>query len=287
MQITALTNKKNLHPLSNRDPGSRSLGEATCPPLDTSQIGATDDVASAERVTLAQHLLEREKEGRLELLTSHPSGVEDGADPRSNIVDTAAGRPAKRSSYGTAPGGTVNLSVAMLRGLKALTREFSFTLTSIAGASHSANSNHYRGLAVDVNTINGRRVSINHPQFRYFMKRARELGATEVYGPGDSGHDGHVHLAWTQVKPGIVGDDQETLYQKFLARSLAEGSNSNHLAYLDRGIEGSFLQSQIGSYPSRLHTTQPSPTGPASPGGWRPGISPPRYWGSLRLPGKL
>lgn len=236
---------------------------SSCLPVDSLEPIAEDAIASAERVSLARQLLEREKSGRLELLTQHPSGVKDGADPRSNIVDTAAGRPARRSSYGNAPGGTVNLSVDMLRGINSLTREFSFAITSLAGASHSPNSNHYRGTALDVDTINGQRVSINHPQFRYFMKRAQELGAVEVYGPGDSGHTGHVHLSWSRSKSELLGVDGEALYQRFLDRSIQEGSNADHLAYLDRGIDGSFLKSQIGSYPSQLKTTRPTPQGPA------------------------
>jgi hypothetical protein len=28
------------------------------------------------------------------------------------------------------------------------------------------------------------------------MARCRALGATEVLGPGDQGHDDHIHAAW-------------------------------------------------------------------------------------------
>ncbi len=258
MEITSVT----LTPPKRTPPGF-CTPLSSCLPVDSLESIPEDAIASAERISLAKQLLEREKSGRLELLTQHPSGVKDGADPRSNVVDTAAGRPARRSSYGNAPGGSVNLSIDMLRGVNSLTREFSFAITSLAGASHSPNSNHYRGTALDVDTINGQRVSINHPQFRYFMKRAQELGAVEVYGPGDSGHNSHVHLSWSRSKSELLDFDGEELYQRFLDRSIEEGSNADHLAYLDRGIDSSFLKSQIGSYPSRLSTTRPTPLGPA------------------------
>ena len=73
-------------------------------------------------------------------------------------------------------------------------------LGEIAGGSHSKNSRHYAGVALDVNVINGKRVSRLHADYQRFMKMARDLGATEVLGPGDKGHDGHVHIAWPRKK---------------------------------------------------------------------------------------
>jgi hypothetical protein len=165
-------------------------------PVDSTEGLDLHRSSAAERIALAQSLLERTKSGRLELLSRNVSGVVDGADALSNIRDTAKGRPAKRSSYEGAPGGSVSLSLPMLRALNQLTAEFSYAVTSIAGGSHSRGSLHYLGVAFDVDTINGQRVSASHPRFKYFMQRARALGATEIYGPGDRGHSGHIHVAF-------------------------------------------------------------------------------------------
>ena len=133
---------------------------------------------------------------RISLLTFHVSGVRDAATARQNIVDTANGGRARRSSYGTAPGGSVWLDLRMLRGMIDLSQRWTFRVTEIAGGSHSAGSRHYAGVAIDVDMIGGRAVNSGNPYYRAFMARARALGATEVLGPGDSGHSTHVHVAW-------------------------------------------------------------------------------------------
>ncbi|MBB6097247.1 peptidoglycan hydrolase-like protein with peptidoglycan-binding domain [Deinobacterium chartae] len=146
------------------------------------------------RASLAQQIL---NDSGISLLTYHVSGngAGDGADAASNIRDTAAGRAAKRSSYGTAPGGSVYLDTNMLSGIVRLGQTYSFRITEIAGGSHSANSRHYAGVAFDVDLINGQRVGSGAPHAA-FMSACRSLGATEVLGPGDSGHSTHVHCAW-------------------------------------------------------------------------------------------
>jgi hypothetical protein len=77
-----------------------------------------------------------------------------------------------------------------------LANTYTFGVSEVAGGSHSPNSRHYVGVAFDVNVINGQGVNVNNADFRNFMQRCRELGATEVLGPGDAGHDTHVHCAW-------------------------------------------------------------------------------------------
>ncbi len=154
-------------------------------------------VASADAATsgslLAQRIL---AQPAISLASAHPSGADDQATARDNVSDTAAGRPAKRSTHGTAPGGTTPLDVRLLSGLLALADRFSFSVTELAGGSHNSNSRHYAGLAVDVNAINGRPIRIDHPDAAAFKAMCRDLGATEVLGPGDRGHATHVHAAW-------------------------------------------------------------------------------------------
>jgi len=166
-------------------------------PVDTFVSSGSTAPASEERRTqLGQTLWQRYMDGTVDLLPVQVSGRNDGADARSNIADTAMGRQAKRSSYGNAPGGRVSLTFSLLEGLKELSDDFSFRVTALAGGSHSRRSRHYLGVALDVDTIDGRRISKDHPRFEEFMAKARALGATEVLGPGSRGHDTHIHVAW-------------------------------------------------------------------------------------------
>lgn len=133
------------------------------------------------------------------LSTGHVSGRVDDANARQNIVDTAAGNPARRSSYENAPGGTVHLDRRLLSGVLRIAEEHTFAINELCGGSHSPNSRHYAGIAFDVGIIDGQRVKLGHPSVRAFMGLCRSLGATEVLGPGNAGHAHHVHVAWPRV----------------------------------------------------------------------------------------
>ncbi len=124
------------------------------------------------------------------------SSSSDGADARANIRDTTNGLAAKRSCYGNAPCGSVSLSTTMLSGMESIAGTYTLRVTAIAGGSHSANSYHYAGRAFDVDIVNGVSVSASSSNYRAFMSRCRDLGAIEVLGPGDAGHDTHLHCAW-------------------------------------------------------------------------------------------
>ena len=100
------------------------------------------------------------------------------ATARQNIIDTAAGQPARRSSYDNAPGGTVRLDPDMLRGLLALADTYTFHVSELCGGSHSPGSRHYRGVTADFDFINGRHISASHPDQAAFRSRCRALGAT-------------------------------------------------------------------------------------------------------------
>ncbi|XP_062577289.1 uncharacterized protein LOC134239143 [Saccostrea cucullata] len=92
---------------------------------------------------------------KISLLRTNPSGVNDGADPHSNIRDACKGKPAKRSSYsckeGKSPGGTVCLDSRILQYIYNLgtSTKYQFQVNAIAGACHSTTSKHYQGKAVD------------------------------------------------------------------------------------------------------------------------------------------
>lgn len=161
---------------------------------ETYAAGAAEATAAAPtRAQLAERILASPS---ITLATGHISGVTDLANARQNIEDTAAGLDARRSSYGTAPGGTVVLDRRLLAALLDLAATYTFSVVELCGGSHNANSRHYAGVAVDVGKINGRTVGAGHPDVRAFMQRCRALGATEVLGPGNAHHDHHVHAAW-------------------------------------------------------------------------------------------
>lgn len=138
---------------------------------------------------------------RIDLLTVHPDPPDpmynfDGATAYDNIHDTAVGLMAKNSCYENAPCGQAYLDIGMLAGMRALAGSYTYLVTSIAGGSHSVNSRHYVGVAFDVGTINGLGVNTGNPYVNGYMAACLNLGATEVLGPGDAGHDTHIHCAW-------------------------------------------------------------------------------------------
>ncbi|MCW5869801.1 MAG: peptidoglycan-binding protein [Candidatus Eremiobacteraeota bacterium] len=172
----------------NRTPGSVDLvtwrsafGPSTLAPFD--------------RVSLAKAILANTS---ISLAKVHPSGVRDQAFAKTQIEDTAAGKAAKRSSYGTAPGGTVLLNLRMLAAMLRLVVDhgFRYHVSEIAGGSHSRNSFHYEGGTIDVSVINGSSVISGNSPSVAFRNAGRELGAVEILGPGNAQHDDHVHLSW-------------------------------------------------------------------------------------------
>ena len=145
------------------------------------------------RALLASGILNN---ANITLATAHVSGVNDNATARQNIEDTANGRAASRSSYGTARGGSVKLDIKLLTGILKLAETYRFSISELAGGAHSRTSRHYNGVSLDVNVLNGRHVSATHPEVANFKRDCRSLGATEVLGPGDPGHATHIHCAW-------------------------------------------------------------------------------------------
>jgi peptidoglycan hydrolase-like protein with peptidoglycan-binding domain len=148
------------------------------------------------QLTLTAHMALRILEtGRITLATSHLSGVPDKATVRQNIFDTADGQAAARSAYGTAPGGTVRLEAPVLNLLLVIEEGRTSSITELAGGSHSSNSRHYVGVAIDVGDVGGSQVSATNPDVTPVMQLYQDLGCTELLGPGDPGHDQHIHAA--------------------------------------------------------------------------------------------
>ena len=80
-----------------------------------------------------------------------------------------------------------------------LSQHYSFAISELAGGSHNSSSRHYAGIAADFNMVNGRRINASHPDLAAFKARLRDLGATEVLGPGTPHHGTHVHAAWPRL----------------------------------------------------------------------------------------
>jgi hypothetical protein len=115
-------------------------------------------------------------------------------------ISLVFGYLAGRSHYadGThqaAPGGEVMLDVRMLRSVLELSRYYALSIAEFAGGCHATTA-HYRGVAFDVNRIDGIPVGISHPRYKQFMDDCQELGATKVIGPPSAGHATHVHAQW-------------------------------------------------------------------------------------------
>ena len=127
-----------------------------------------------ERSDLAYRILTNP---RILLETRHPSGVKDDAFAYDNIFDTYMGLAAARSAYQNAPGGSVVLDTDMLKAILLLSEKYTFTITEIAGASHSKLSKHYEGIAFDIGTINGRYAPYSG-YARAYTADARQYGAT-------------------------------------------------------------------------------------------------------------
>lgn len=165
------------------------------------EIGGASVRATSQQLA---RFIERHSNIRLE--SRHPfQQIDDDANADDVIEDVASGRKARLSSYddtktGTsgsrAPGGTTTLDEDMLTGMIDASRDYeSVTVQEISGAEHGENSRHYSGLGFDVNRIDGQEVEAGTTA-NSFRQACRDLGATEVLGPGDEDHDNHVHCAW-------------------------------------------------------------------------------------------
>ncbi len=170
------------------DIGTEEIWSELEPPTAHLAAEATETAASlAKRIQQSPNIV---------LARVHASGNRDNATAFDNIKDTADGGPAHRSSYENAPGGVVNLDPRMLRGMLDLAESFRFSVSEFCGGSHNTGSRHYAGCTADINTINGQHVAASNPFAAPFQQRCRELGATEVLGPGDAGHSTHIHAGW-------------------------------------------------------------------------------------------
>lgn len=136
----------------------------------------------------------------ISLAGMHVSRIADHATAHAEALSHMFGYLAGRSHYadGThraAPGGRIMLDVRMLRSVLELSRYYKLSIAEFAGGCHATTA-HYKGVAFDVNRIDGMQVGANHPRYREFMQDCHELGAIKVIGPPSPGHGTHVHAQW-------------------------------------------------------------------------------------------
>ena len=164
------------------------VGPATWKALIAGTGGGTTPPPSGDAAATAQAILDNTGIELYEL------GSDAASTSLANVRDTAAGRPAKTSPEGDAGVTSVALNPAMLDALLKLNTQYghSVRVTSIAGEDHSTGSAHYSGDAVDIDLIDGVRVSAG-ADHQAIQNACAEMGATLTLGPGDAGHADHVH----------------------------------------------------------------------------------------------
>jgi hypothetical protein len=140
---------------------------------------------------------------RISLIDFHVGGgVDPASTARQNIIDASEGRPARTSNFAgpCCASLEVPLDTAMLIGMLRLADAgYSYEVSALAGSRHDEDppvSRHYLGKAVDVRSIFGSPVSPANSYWRQFKAACQSFGATEPLGPGDPGHNGHVHCGW-------------------------------------------------------------------------------------------
>ncbi|HUR51194.1 MAG TPA: fibronectin type III domain-containing protein [Mycobacteriales bacterium] len=168
-------------------PAVSGVGAGVSPPFTVT--------AADTRISVAREIL---ADQGTTLATGHESGVVDRADARHELLDTAAGRAARRSSYQNAPGGSVMLDLRVLRLIRHIGQLASIGVSEVAGGSHAPASLHYRGTAVDISVVNGARV---RPGSGYMVvvRACQAAGASEIFYPAHDpygGHQNHVHCGF-------------------------------------------------------------------------------------------
>lgn len=172
--------------------GLVAIPAIAAPSAESAATEAAAPQASAQE--LAQQI---EADTGVSLLESHVGGQNHPeSTARQNIADTAGGGAASTSPWSDVGVTRVNLSTALLQGMVDIGSAHDYRVTTIVGGDHSSTSFHYKGTAFDVDLIDGEAVGAGNPKVDQLKAACQRLGAVEILGPGDAGHDTHVHCAW-------------------------------------------------------------------------------------------
>jgi hypothetical protein len=184
--------------------GAGALALAGACGAPASRVAFASSPLMVSMASTSAELAQQLRGSRIVFATVHASGIRDNANANQNIIDASNGLAAARSSYDAdgrrgyppAPGGTVELQPTMLQGLLNIANSPSISATSIqvselAGGQHSTrNSYHYRGLAFDINRINGAR--LNSTTAGPLVGSCRGSGASLAQFENNN----HVHCQW-------------------------------------------------------------------------------------------
>ena len=159
-------------------------------------VGGGVSCVSGTRAGLAQQILNNSR------ITLGTSSSTPGGSPRQNMLDTAAGRPAKSGCYDFSKcSSTVYLDTKMLQAMLQMAQSNTYYVTSLAGGRHSAGSDHYKGRGLDLGTWNGQ--TLGYPNSAHVSARNACIGAGSypgqtfnAYNDSSSVHDNHVHCAF-------------------------------------------------------------------------------------------
>ena len=145
----------------------------------------------ADMLSTQQLASEILQDPNIRLATRHPSGQVDNATAAREVRDIANARPAHRSRYVAhgkqGPGGLVELNPFLLQAMLDLSRQFTFTVSEIAGGTPARNTPFYDGRAFAVTVINGEHVGPGNPWVQPFEQAAaHEAGFVQWIGPNFS-----------------------------------------------------------------------------------------------------
>ncbi len=155
-------------------------------------VGGSVSCASGTRSQLAQQILNNSR------ITLGTSSSTPGGSPRQNILDTAAGKPAKSGCFDFSRcSSTVYLSTTMLGAMLQMAQGNSYYVTSLTGGRHSAGSDHYKGRGLDLGIWNGQ--TLSYPNSAHTSARNACVSAGSYPGQtfnaynDPNGHSDHVH----------------------------------------------------------------------------------------------
>ncbi len=142
--ITSYNNSQDdQNPNGGSSPGSSGT---------SSPGGSSTPSGSAQQ--LAQELLDAAHAGKITLAVVNAANQSDGSTAEQNLQETLQGQPANTSTTclggGTAATNkTTPLSAVLLQFILDVNSQTNLTIDELAGGCHVADSNHYKGIAVD------------------------------------------------------------------------------------------------------------------------------------------
>ena len=209
--------KKNKSLDVNKD-DKISMKELAKEAYEAFEEGQRSRIGIGEKRNLSQVLAEKIiKEKRVTFSSIHfHKLLNDKANADDNIKDVAEGKKSQLSNYKKAkahrdePGnsGEVEVASELLYLIYMLSKKYTFNISEITGGSHSGDSKHYFGRAIDINVVNGQDIGdgvgknavskIPDKLILEFAKEAKKHGATKVLNKftraKQKDHHNHFHI---------------------------------------------------------------------------------------------